>query len=188
MAITRPDHFQERAVTNPLLLLYSFALQIGADLSYSERILRYMRLCCCVGFFCSCCTEPERNKKDARWREQAERDQRRKEQQQQQRRQQGGGGGQPGGRGQRDVQMQQQQQQASYAGVNTQGLDEDDRQVRGGGCLVVGVAGGGGAGGCSGAFSLFLSTPRTTQQVRGEGCGGVRDWRDGGWRGGRGYG
>lgn len=46
--------------------------QIGRDLSYSERLLRYMRLCCCVGFFCSCCAEPEgRNAKDSRWREQS---------------------------------------------------------------------------------------------------------------------
>ncbi|KAF8072599.1 SNAP33 [Scenedesmus sp. PABB004] len=32
--------------------------RIEDDLSYSERILRFMRLCCCFGFFCSCCTEP----------------------------------------------------------------------------------------------------------------------------------
>jgi hypothetical protein len=29
-----------------------------------------MRLCCCIGFCFSCCSEPEgRNAKDARWRE-----------------------------------------------------------------------------------------------------------------------
>lgn len=48
----------------PLLLL----LQIGQDLTYSERILRFMKLCCCVGFFCSCCTEPARNTRDRHWR------------------------------------------------------------------------------------------------------------------------
>jgi hypothetical protein len=42
--------------------------KIGEDLTYSERILRFMRLCCCVGFFCSCCTEPSRNERDKQWR------------------------------------------------------------------------------------------------------------------------
>jgi hypothetical protein len=98
-------------------------VQIGTDLSYAERMLRYMRLCCCVGFFCSCCTEPERNKKDAKWREQADRERRRREQQG---RQQGGAGGQQRQKGN----MPQQPGQPTYAGVNTQGLDEDAREVR----------------------------------------------------------
>ncbi|KAF6264502.1 hypothetical protein COO60DRAFT_1624263 [Scenedesmus sp. NREL 46B-D3] len=42
--------------------------KIGEDLSYSERILRFMRLCCCFSFFCSCCTEPDRAEKDQQWR------------------------------------------------------------------------------------------------------------------------
>eukprot|EP00877_Chromochloris_zofingiensis_P011936 jgi/Chrzof1/6997/Cz02g07030.t1 len=42
--------------------------KMGTDLSYSERILRYMKLCCCFGFFCSKCTEPERNDMDKNWR------------------------------------------------------------------------------------------------------------------------
>jgi hypothetical protein len=43
-------------------------LQMGQDLTYSERILRFMKLCCCVGFFCSCCTEPGRSGTDKKWR------------------------------------------------------------------------------------------------------------------------
>lgn len=42
--------------------------KIGTDLTYSQRILRYMRMCCCIGFFCSCCTEPERETSDRNWR------------------------------------------------------------------------------------------------------------------------
>eukprot|EP00878_Enallax_costatus_P014380 GHUV01015040.1.p1 GENE.GHUV01015040.1~~GHUV01015040.1.p1 ORF type:complete len:148 (+),score=32.06 GHUV01015040.1:319-762(+) len=42
--------------------------KIGEDLTYSERILRFMRLCCCIGFFCSCCTEPGRRDQDKQWR------------------------------------------------------------------------------------------------------------------------
>jgi hypothetical protein len=42
--------------------------QIGSDLTYSQRILRYMRMCCCVGFFCSSCVEPEREVEDRNWR------------------------------------------------------------------------------------------------------------------------
>lgn len=42
--------------------------RIGTDLTYSQRILRYMKMCCCVGFFCSSCTEPERTVDDRNWR------------------------------------------------------------------------------------------------------------------------
>lgn len=42
--------------------------KMGEDLSYSERILRFMRMCCCFSFFCACCTEPSRAEKDRKWR------------------------------------------------------------------------------------------------------------------------
>jgi hypothetical protein len=42
--------------------------QIGSDVSYSQRILRYMSMCCCFSFFCSCCTEPDRQDGDRAWR------------------------------------------------------------------------------------------------------------------------
>lgn len=42
--------------------------QIGTDLTYSQRILRYMSTCCCLGFFCSSCLEPEREAADRHWR------------------------------------------------------------------------------------------------------------------------
>lgn len=50
------------------LLIVFVALQMGEDLSYSERILRFMRMCCCFSFFCACCTEPSRAEKDRKWR------------------------------------------------------------------------------------------------------------------------
>lgn len=50
-----------------LLLLPIYIAQMGQDLTYSERLLRFMKLCCCVGFFCSCCTEPARNAHDKQW-------------------------------------------------------------------------------------------------------------------------
>lgn len=43
-------------------------MQIGEDLTYSERLLRFMRMCCCFSFFCACCTEPARNVNDKEWR------------------------------------------------------------------------------------------------------------------------
>lgn len=43
-------------------------LQMGQDLTYSERILRFMKMCCCVGFCCSCCTEPAPSGADKKWR------------------------------------------------------------------------------------------------------------------------
>jgi hypothetical protein len=45
-----------------------FPSQIGTDVTYSQRILRYMQMCCCLGFFCSCCTEPGREQEDRNWR------------------------------------------------------------------------------------------------------------------------
>lgn len=42
--------------------------RIGQDLSYSERILRFMKMCCCFSFFCACCTEPDRAERDRDWR------------------------------------------------------------------------------------------------------------------------
>ncbi|GBF90321.1 hypothetical protein Rsub_02427 [Raphidocelis subcapitata] len=42
--------------------------KIGSDVTYSQRILRYMSMCCCFSFFCSCCTEPDRNEGDHAWR------------------------------------------------------------------------------------------------------------------------
>jgi hypothetical protein len=55
------------AVTNSVLMHFA-SMQMGQDLTYSERILRFMKLCCCFGFFCSCCTEPERANSDRKWR------------------------------------------------------------------------------------------------------------------------
>ncbi len=43
-------------------------MQIGKDIGYSERILRFMRMCCLCGFCCSCFTEPEGPKHDEQWR------------------------------------------------------------------------------------------------------------------------
>lgn len=43
--------------------------KLGSDLSYSERMLKFMRRCCCVGLFCACCFEPEgKNEGDRGWR------------------------------------------------------------------------------------------------------------------------
>jgi hypothetical protein len=43
--------------------------KLGSDLSYSERMLKFMRRCCCVGLFCACCFEPEgKGDKDRAWR------------------------------------------------------------------------------------------------------------------------
>lgn len=50
------------------ICLYVCLLQIGQDLTYSERILRFMKMCCCCGFFCSACTEPAPSGSDKKWR------------------------------------------------------------------------------------------------------------------------
>lgn len=55
------------SVTDSVLMDLAF-MQMGQDLTYSERILRFMKLCCCFGFFCSCCTEPARATSDRKWR------------------------------------------------------------------------------------------------------------------------
>ena len=43
--------------------------QMGTDISYSQRILRYMSSCCCVAFFCASCVEPQRRADDRDWRQ-----------------------------------------------------------------------------------------------------------------------
>eukprot|EP00879_Flechtneria_rotunda_P004353 GHRR01004604.1.p1 GENE.GHRR01004604.1~~GHRR01004604.1.p1 ORF type:complete len:275 (+),score=73.15 GHRR01004604.1:221-1045(+) len=94
--------------------------KIGEDLSYSERILRFMKLCCCVGFFCSCCTEPNRNAKDKDWRGSGSVTQQRSysasnvQMSAKQQRQQFKG----------QKQQLQPQQPAQYPGVSTNGLAE----------------------------------------------------------------
>lgn len=42
--------------------------RLGSDLSYSERMLKFMRRCCCVGLLCACCFEPGRSEADREWR------------------------------------------------------------------------------------------------------------------------
>jgi hypothetical protein len=43
--------------------------RLGSDLSYSERMLKFMRRCCCVGLFCACCFEPTgKVEEDSEWR------------------------------------------------------------------------------------------------------------------------
>jgi hypothetical protein len=43
--------------------------RLGSDLSYSERMLKFMRRCCCVGLFCGCCFEPSgKVEEDREWR------------------------------------------------------------------------------------------------------------------------
>ncbi len=43
-------------------------LQIGEEITYGERILNAMRLCCCVDILCGCWTEPKRAPADKNWK------------------------------------------------------------------------------------------------------------------------